>query len=174
MADHAEENDAVGGVIHITNQCIAFHGTVVPIRNISRLRSYEIRRKEAEAATYGGLTVLCLIGAAVAGVSGISESAAAVGLLLIGAAVFALLALKSALFRRYGLSIETNGGTRDFILAKDKSFANKVLLLLRHTLQDQERPVSYTVNMDNRKIEGDKFENIAGDVQIATRGSRIQ
>ncbi len=137
------------GSISITNNSISFQGTVIPIRNIARLTSFQISRKRTEALIYGACAFAALGGAATAysyGLDVLGITVAAIGV------VFAAFSAASILFKRYGLHIETCAGSKDFVVAKSRKFAEEVLALLWWTIENAERPVSFVVNQDNKRI----------------------
>lgn len=115
------------GSITITNHSISFQGTVIPIRNIARLTSFEISRKRKEALIYGACAVVAFAGGAVAyfyGLNIVAMAIAGVGV------VFTALSAYSVLFKRYGLHIETSAGSKDFLVSKNKKFAEEILGVL--------------------------------------------
>lgn len=157
-------------IVQVTSHTISFGGTVILVRNIARLRSYSVKRNPKDGYAKFGIAVILFIGSIIA----FNKQPSLVVWLLIAASFFIFLGFRAINFRRYGLSIETNGGTSDFIVSKKKSFASDVLILIQQTIEDTTSKKSFVINMDNTTIkEGDRFENISGNVKIATRDSTI-
>lgn len=165
-----EDENVNAGVIHVSPTTLTFGGTVILMRNICRLRSYSMKKNPKQAYGKFCVSIVLFAGAIFAfGIEPLLGSA-----LLIASIVLTTLAFRSLNFKRFGLSIETNGGTSDFIVAKGEKFAQNVLTLINRTIENSDGNKSFTINMDNRTItEGDRFDNISGDVKIATRESSI-
>ena len=144
------------GIIRVTNQYIMFGGTLIPTRSVSRLRTFQVSRRNNRAATLGVIAFLSFICAGITlyyPVQGIGHILPLTFFVLgIG---FALGALKSLMFKTYGLSIETNGGTMDFIHSGSKRFAQNVLNNLVAVIGNLDHATSMTINMNNNTIEGD-------------------
>lgn len=135
--------------ITITNHSLSFFGTVIPVHSISRLRSYEIGRKKTEGLIYLACALVATAGGAVA----YFYEIVVVAVLLAGlGVVFFTFAAYSMFYKRYGLSVETNAGSRDFLVAKNRKFAEEVLSLLWWTIENSDRSVSFVVNQDNKRI----------------------
>ena len=167
-----ESNEALGGKITITSNLIKFKGTIIPIRSVSRFRSYEIKKNSTQAMAYGGIAFVVLVVAIALFVNRKEEISLIALCISLG---FAIAAIRAFLYRRYGLGIETHGGTHDFLISNNKKFSEDVLTLIHYALENSDSKNSYIVNMDNRTIQqGDRFENINGQVNIATRGSSIR
>jgi len=166
-----ESKETLGGKITINSNLIKFKGTIIPIRNVSRFRSYEIKRNSKKTMIYFAIALVALAVSIIM----LGSREEEVGIVLFVVSIgFSIAAIWMFLFRRYGLEIETNGGTRDFLISNSKKFSEDVLFLVHYALENSDSKVSYVVNMDNRTIkEGDRFENISGKVNIATRGSTI-
>jgi D-arabinose 1-dehydrogenase-like Zn-dependent alcohol dehydrogenase len=133
-----------------------FAGTLIPTRSISRLRTFQVSKKSQRAAAFAAISALSLICAGITlyhPVRGL-EQALPIGLGMVGIG-FAIGAINSYMFKRYGLSIETNGGTRDFIHSGNKRFAQEILENLVVVIGNLESPRAMTINMNNNTIEGD-------------------
>lgn len=160
------------GIISVTNQFLIFGGTLIPTQSISRLRTFQVSKKSERALSLAGLSVAALVCAGITlyyPVQGLENTLP--GVLAVIGVGFALSAFKALMFRQYGLSIETNGGTRDFIASKNRRFAQQVLESLVAVIANRDTPRSMTINMNNNTIEGDTF-NMEGNFGVGVQKNR--
>lgn len=149
-----------------------FAGTLIPTRSISRLRTFQVTKKSQRAAAFAVISALSLLCAGITlyyPVQGLEE-ALPIGLGIVGIG-FAIGAINSYMFQRYGLSIETDGGTRDFIHSGNKKFAQQTLENLVVVIGNLDSPRSMTINMNNNTVEGDTI-NQHGVFGVGVQKSR--
>ena len=148
--------------VSIHDNLLIFPGSVIQISNISKVNAYGYRKTWPHRIIMFLLALGCLT---------IAVQQGNVGFMYVGALVFGALFVYAMMYRRFGIQIQTNGSTTDFLITKSQDVADNLYSMIAYFINNAGG--GKVVTIDNSlnitygdKIMGDKFSDIENSMVI--------
>ncbi len=133
--------------LKITNKIIKYGSTIYQLKNISHAEI--VKKNVTEIKMIGNIGgMMFILGVPMFFASDIVLKIISIIIMLVG--IFLLLrATKTHIF--YGLVFETNSGAQNLFYVSDKSFMEKINIILSEALSEIS-PIDYDININDKKI----------------------